>query len=79
MTNMVMYDTVDELLKLTGLPDSDALWDAGFDLDDWDVGFQTDSEIPDGWLLCQMDYSYCVGRMQKVQYKNKFYHMVYHA
>ncbi len=77
MINMVMCDTVDELLKLTGLPDSDALWDAGFNLDDWDVGFQTDKEIPDGWLLWQMD-SYCVG-MEKFQYGGKFYYQVYHS
>lgn len=77
MTNLVMYDTEEDLLKLTGLSDNDSLWDNHFNLDDWDVGFQSDEEIPEGWLLNQMD-CYCVG-LQKTQYNGKYYYMVYHA
>lgn len=77
MTNLIMYDTVEDLLELTGLPDCDSLWDNHFDLDDWDVGFQSEKEIPEGWLLNQMD-CYCVG-LRVVQYGGKYYYMVQHA
>ncbi len=46
MYNLVMFNTLEELRELTGLSDSDnALWCAGFDLDDWDVGFQSDKPM----------------------------------
>ena len=76
MVNIVMYTKPEELEQLTGLS-HDKLWDAGFDLDDWDVGFQSDKEIPDGWLLCQME-GYCVG-YEHTEYKGKHYYMCYHA
>ncbi len=45
MYNLVMFDTVEELLTLTGRTDVSELWDEGFCLDDWDVGFQTDKPM----------------------------------
>ena len=48
MYELRMFDTVEELRELTGLPGDDydkALWDAGFNLDDWDVGFQSDKPL----------------------------------
>ena len=48
MYNIVMFTTREELRELTGLPDDNydkALWDAGFNLDDWDVGFQSDKPM----------------------------------
>ena len=48
MYNMVMFNTREELRGLTGLPGDNydaALWAAGFDLDDWDVGFQSDKPL----------------------------------
>ena len=39
MVNLKMFNNTDDILKLTGAPDRSALWDAGFNLDDWDVGF----------------------------------------
>lgn len=41
MINLTMFATEEELCELTGL-NHDQLWDAGFDLDDWDVGFCSD-------------------------------------
>ena len=58
-----MFTTATELLRLTGLPDREALWHAGFDMDDWDVGFrlpivihleETDSE---GEVHIEPDYN----------------------
>lgn len=41
MINLVMFNTEKELIELTGLSHEE-LWDNGFDLDDWDVGFLSD-------------------------------------
>lgn len=45
MINLVMFHTREELAELTGLSMDDhcsAMWEAGFNLDDWDVGFASD-------------------------------------
>lgn len=44
ITNVKFFDNVDDLLKLTGLKSDKELWDADFNLDDWDWGFE--SPIP---------------------------------
>lgn len=44
MTNLIMFSSERELSKLTGL-DHDGLWKAGFDLDDWDVGFMSEEPL----------------------------------
>lgn len=80
MIGLKMFSTEKELSILTGL-NHDELWDAGFNLDDWDVGFQTDIELTrkDGamWLVNQMD-NYCVG-YEHNEYKGKHYYIVYHS
>lgn len=76
MIDLKMYDTVEELIELTGL-DRDGLWDVGFNLDDWDVGFQCDRELPDRWLLWQLE-GYCVGPSH-VEYKGKHYYHAHHS
>lgn len=46
LNTITFFDTNHDLHKLTGLPRDDydkALWDAGFDLDDWDWGFVSDT------------------------------------
>lgn len=48
MYNLKMFTTREELRQLTGLPSDNydkALWDNGFDLDDWDVGFESDKPL----------------------------------
>lgn len=45
MTELTAFRTEDDLLKLTGLATRDELWDVGFNLDDWDIGFQTDRPL----------------------------------
>lgn len=77
MTNLIMYNTLEELEKLTGL-NRDELWNNGFDLDDWTVGFQSDKVIPEeSWLIWEM-CCYACGYKQ-VPYKGKYYYMVYHS
>lgn len=86
MMKLIMFNTTEDLKKLTGLS-RDELWDAGFDLDDWDVGFQTDEPMPNGydtggtgvsaWLTMKMD-DCCCG-YKETEYNGKYYYMVYHS
>lgn len=78
MQNLTMFSEAEELLELTGLPDRDSLWDNGFDLDDWDVGFCSDKPIKsDCWLEWRMG-GYCVG-YKMTEYGGKYYYLVYHG
>ena len=92
MIDLKMFSSEKELSILTGL-DHEELWDAGFNLDDWDVGFQSDIELTRiehdrhdtwttpidvaWWLVNRMD-NYCVG-YEHNEYKGKHYYMVYHS
>lgn len=93
MINLTMFDTEEDLMKLTGLT-RDELWDNDFDTDDWDVGFVSDvslttteydkdcgeweEPVEDAyWLVRQME-SYCVGYTH-VEFKGRHYYMVHHA
>lgn len=96
MINLRMTDNREDLRAWTGLTADDydeALWDAGFNLDDWDVCFESDTrlleEYSEGdetwtepkdeawWLVAKMD-SYC-GGFDEVEYNGKWYYMVHHA
>ena len=37
MVQIIMFDKTDDILQLTGLKTRAELWDAGFNLDDWDA------------------------------------------
>lgn len=90
-----MFNTIDSLKKLTGLRTYDEIWDAGFDVDDWDVGFQSDfpftseSEDIDGEEYCistRADSRWLVDCMASycvgfthTKYKGKHYYLVHHA
>lgn len=87
MTTVTFFEDVKELSEITGLTAS-ALWSNGFNLDDMDFGFVSDTEWSDDWyegpspyyqwwLLTHMD-GHCVG-YQHVEYKNKHYYMLYHS
>lgn len=63
-----------------------ALWDAGFNLDDWDMCIESDIRLIDDdgnyrseiwWLMNQME-AYCCGYTE-VEYNGKWYYTVYHA
>ena len=89
MMTVTFFDTVDELLELTGMLRRDDLWEAGFNLDDWDFGFVSnlewisywdgcgDSHYYEEWLLNHMD-NHCVG-YRHVEYRGKHYYMTYHS
>lgn len=87
-----MLTTRDDLRKITGLSGDnhdEALWDAGFNLDDWDVCFVSDVPLTTDelawdnaideayWLISRME-NYCVG-YEHVEYNGKHYYMVYHS
>lgn len=44
MVNLIAFDTEKELCELTGLTESQ-LWEKGFILDDWDIGFHSDIKL----------------------------------
>lgn len=81
---ITFFDTENDLSALTGL-DHDQLWDAGFNLDDWDFGFVVDKPLSqhynapryDPWLDDHMD-CYCCGS-RHVQYGGQHYYMAYHS
>ena len=89
MRNTVtFFDTREDLRELTGLPSDDydkALWNAGFDLDDWDWGFVSDTLWPEDWdgpyyqcwLMSRM-VEYCVG-YDHTEYNGRHYYLLHHA
>lgn len=83
MIDLKMLTTREDLRKITGLPSDNhdkALWDAGFNLDDWDVCFVSDIPLTEEnawWLVIKME-CHCVG-YEHVEYGGKHYYMVYHS
>ena len=88
MKTVTFFDTLDELLELTGMLRRDDLWEAGFNLDDWDFGFVCNDEwysywdggssnYYEDWLMTQME-GHCVG-YKHTEYNGKHYYMAYHS
>ena len=92
MIELTMISTEKKKKKETGLT-HDELWDAGFDLDDWDVCFAsnvrlveecTDDDgseyyepIDEAYWLVRQMEYYCVG-YDEVEYSGKYYYTVHH-
>ena len=95
--NLRMTDKREDIREWTGLPadnHDEALWNAGFNLDDWDVCFESDTRlfrdcgdgegdmwsepISEAWWLCMKMDNYCVG-YNEVEYNGKWYYTVHHA
>lgn len=87
---IIFFDTREELAELTGLSMENhcsAIWDAGFNLDDWDFGFVSEKEwLPYSdkkqpyyveWLLRRME-QHCVG-YEHIKYNGKHCYMAYHS
>ena len=84
---VTFFDNIDDLMKLTGLKTRGDLWAVGFDLDDWDFGFVSDTEwcwgvsrdIPryEFWLLCNLCRYHCGYR--HTEYNGKHYYIAYHS
>lgn len=88
MVTVTWFDTREELRELTGLPGDNhdkALWNAGFNLDDWDFGFVSDEEWTvlgserffKFWLMLKMG-NHCAG-YQHTEYNGRHYYMAYHS
>ena len=84
MKTVTFFGNEEELQQLTGL-NHKSLWDNGFDLDDWDWGFVSDTywsphygaTLYEYWILNHM-HNYCTG-YKCVQYDDKYYYMLYHS
>ena len=87
MKTITFFDKSSELMQLTGIPDHRGLWDAGFNMDDWDFGFVSDSEWDcswgsdhpyyEYWTLTRME-NYCCG-YEHTEHNGKHYYMLYHS
>lgn len=96
MIALRITDNREDIRAWTGLPGDnydEALWEAGFNLDDWDMCIESDKrllqELGEGedtwtepvgeawWLVTQMD-AYCCGYTE-VEYNGKWYYTVHHA
>ena len=97
MINLRMTDKREDIRKWTGLSGDnhdEALWKAGFNLDDWDVCFESDKRlfetypvgdedtwaepISEAWWLGSRMSNYCVGYTE-VEYNGKWYYTVHHS
>lgn len=97
MIELKMLTSREDLREITGLSSDNhdrALWDAGFDLDDWDVclvsdiplttheqdedGDEWDEPIEEAYWLIRRMEDWCCG-YQHVEYGGKHYYMVYHS
>lgn len=82
--SIMFFDDEKDLQQLTGL-NHDQLWEAGFNLDDWDFGFVVDKPLSqkytapyyEHWLDDRMD-CYCSGS-RHVECGGKHYYMAYHS
>ena len=97
MINLRITDNREDIREWTGLPSDNydkALWDAGFDLDDWDMCIESDTRllceinsaggdswlepISEAWWLVNQMDGYCCG-YNEVEYNGKWYYSVHHA
>lgn len=98
MINLRMTDNIEDIRAWTGLPadnHDEALWEAGFDLDDWDVCFESDTKLfkeytaDDGheWWKEPIDEAWwLVHQMDsycvgynEVEYNGRWYYTVHHS
>lgn len=96
MINLRMTNKREDIREWTGLSEDnydEALWNAGFNLDDWDVCFESDTRlfvehndwedtwrepIAEAWWLGNQMESFCVG-CTEVEYNGKWYYTVHHS
>lgn len=97
MISMRITDNRKDIRKWTGLPADNydaALWNVGFDLDDWDMCIESDTRlvqetndedgnkwlepISEAWWLISQMENYCCG-YNEVEYNGKWYYTVHHA
>lgn len=76
MKLIVQYESIDELMALTGINSRDKLTDAGFNLDDIEIGYCTKTPVEvDTWLECRMAE---FGNGYKlVEFGDKYFYTIY--
>lgn len=94
MIKLRITDNREDIRKWTGLS-NDELWNVGFDLDDWDICFESDTRLVervgsdedgDRWVEPVDEAWWLVHRMEEyccgfneVEYNGKWYYTVHHA
>ena len=84
MISLRITDNREDIRAWTGLPSDnhdEALWEVGFDLDDWDICIESDVRLidrTDAWWLVDRMEAYCCG-YNEVEYNGKLYYTVHHA
>lgn len=94
MINLRITDNHEDIRKWTGLSDNE-LWNVGFNLDDWDICFESDTRLVeridededgDRWVEPVDEAWWLIRRMEdyccgfnEVEYKGKWYYTVHHA
>lgn len=97
MINLRITDNREDIRQWTGLPSDnydEALWNAGFNLDDWDMCIESDKRlvhevdagtgekwlepVDEAWWLINQMDAYCCG-YNEVEYNGKWYYTVHHA
>lgn len=90
MITLRITDNIEDIRQWTGLPSDnfdEALWNVGFDLDDWDMCIESDVRLVDdygdtymteAWWLASQIANYCCG-CNEVEYNGKWYYTVHHA
>ena len=84
MKTVTFFNTIAELKQLTGLKHRGDLWSVGFNLDDWDWGFVSDTPWTnepnvnyEWWLTMQMSIYH--SGYEHVEYNGKHYYILYHS
>lgn len=97
MISLRITDNREDIRRWTGLPSDDfdkALWEVGFNLDDWDICIESDvrlfcevnsaggdswtSPVDEAYWLVRQMENYCCG-YNEVEYNGKWYYTVHHA
>lgn len=97
MISLRITDNQEDIRQWTGLPSDnhdEALWDAGFNLDDWDICIESDKRliqevesekgdkwtepVSEAWWIVNQMESWCCG-YNEVEYNGKWYYTVHHA
>ena len=97
MISLRITDNREDIRAWTGLPSDnydEALWDAGFNLDDWDICIESSERLfrevdagtgerwlepkDEAWWLVNQMDAYCCG-YSEVEYNGKWYYTVHHA
>lgn len=90
MVTLTWFESEKELQELTGLNHNE-LYDAGFDLDDWDFGFVTDKLLDKtayNHMNFECDYFFLIKALstnnisfepKHTEYNGKHYYMSYHS